>query len=170
MRSRSRNRSFVTLEVSRRRFGFRWLLHRRYIEGRGDLELPLCAASQMEKQGVASYWVGNGRTQEDLNRLTEYSISDGGLGDFVPAPFCHALGIDDYDPDNFGGKCFPKQISKLSLLFRGGPVPQSLLEAWPEIPPSNCAVTLFDYAYDGLIPRFEIDEFTFVFLGAYSYS
>ena len=124
----------------------------------------------MEKQGVASYWIGNGDTQQNLNRLTEYSISDGGLGDFVPAPFCRALGIDHYEPDYFGGKRFPKQLTKLRLLFHGDPVPQELLDAWPEVPPSNCAVTLIDYEYDGSQPSLEIDGFSFVFLGAYAYS
>ena len=124
----------------------------------------------MEKQGVASYWIGNGDSQEDLNRLTEYSISDCGIGDFVPAPFCRALGIGHYEPDYFGGKRFPKQLTKLRLLFHGDPIPQELLDAWPEVPPSNCAVALFDYEYSGAQSNFEIDGFTFVFLGAYAYS
>ena len=85
----------------------------------------------MEKQGIVSYWIGNGDTQQNLNRLTEYSISNGGHGDFVPAPFCRALGIDRYEPDYLGGKRFLKQLTNLRLMFHGDPIPQELLDAWP---------------------------------------
>ena len=124
----------------------------------------------MQKQGVANFWIGNGCNQRNLNRITEYTISDGGLGDFVPAPFCLALGIEQYEPDYFGGRVFPKQLTKLSLLFHGEPCLPQLQERWPEIPPSNSSVGMYDYEYDGRINEFEIENFSFIFLGYFPYS
>ena len=98
----------------------------------------------MKKHGTASFWIGNGDTQENLNRLTDYSIADEGLGNFIPARFCQVLGIEQYEPDYFGGRVFPKQLTKLSLLFHGAPAVPQLLEQWPEVPPSNCSVELYD--------------------------
>ena len=121
----------------------------------------------MRNQGIASYWIGNGQTQEKLNRIIEYTISDGGMGDFVPAPFCRALGIEQYEPDSIGGKVFPKQLTKARLLFGGDPVPPELQEKWPVVPPSNCAVAIFDYEYEGDITEFDIEGFHFTFLGSF---
>jgi len=123
----------------------------------------------MEKQGVASFWIGNGDTSETFNRITDYTISEGGLGDFVPSAFCLALRIDRYEPDYFGGHLFPKQLTKDSLLFHGSQVGQ-LLERWSDVPPSNCSIALYDYEYDGRIAEFEVENFRFKFLGAFPYS
>jgi|GEM_PF-6316107 len=113
-----------------------------------------------------SFWIGKGEDQDAFHKLLDYSISEDGLGDFMPAPFCREIGILKYDPDFFGGRIYRRPM-RLSLLIKGENCAQKVVEDWPDPPESNCCVILCGEPYLGEIKEFTLDGFTFHFLGAY---
>lgn len=117
----------------------------------------------MEKAGVVSIWVGTGHDRGAFSRMLEYRIEDDDF--FDPGRFCQAAGISSYDPDIFGGRYYPKPITRPSLLFKDAPdVADRISTLTPDMPPSNCYVLLYEYAYEG--PKsFRVDGFEFTFLG-----
>ena len=123
----------------------------------------------MKKEGIASIWIGKGKSRETFNQLLAYRITEDGMGEFEACRFCQALGIDDYDPDYFGGKFFPKDLTRLDLLFHGEPILSELKARWPTILPANCHVGLYNYEYAGRKKEFTIEGFKFIFLGCFDY-
>lgn len=89
----------------------------------------------MEMEGVVSVWIGVGIGNESFSRLLEYQITDD--GNFKACDFCQAIGVDSYDPDDFGGRYFPKVITRPKILFHGTELSSKVSERIPELPPSS---------------------------------
>ncbi len=121
----------------------------------------------MEKQGVVSIWIGNGPDRALFQQLLEYRITENGHGEWEACPFCRAIGIDSYDPDQFGGSFFAKQLSRPKILFHGTELPAKIEARMSELPPSNCYVLLYNFQYVGEPETFELDGFRFHFLGCF---
>ena len=118
----------------------------------------------------ATYWVGKGGSRSDLNRILEYSISDNGLGDFTPCAFCNAIGIVSYDPDFLGGNFFPKEISKLGILFNGDPLIEELKASVDRVQPSTSSVILISEELVLSPLKFIVESFEFSLLGSFEAS
>lgn len=118
----------------------------------------------------ATFWIGRGGSRAELNQLLEYSISDNGLGDFQPSPFCDHIGVQRYEPELLGGRYFPLPIDNLRLLFHGSPFLHQLQEDHTEVPSSDCVVSLVLDTQITSPADFEIGNIKFLLLGSYDSS
>ncbi len=120
----------------------------------------------MNRQCSVSVWVGRGENRRVFNHLLEYRIANEGLAAFQPCLFCQAYGIGSYDPDQFGGRFFPKDLP-LPLLFHETTFASEVTAVCANIEPANCYVLLFDYEYAGRLKDLYIAGFKFSFIGVY---
>ena len=120
----------------------------------------------MSEMDVVSVWLGQGQGRERFQELLDHRVSDDGLGEIVPAPFCRAFGIERYDPDSLGGFYLPRPTRMPVLLYDVAEKARIL----PDIDPStvaNCHVLLYGCAYAGATKRLTCDGFELWFVGSY---
>jgi hypothetical protein len=120
----------------------------------------------MQKTGVFSVWLGRGSSEDAFHELLEYSIDES--GNFRPAPFCRAVGIDEYDPDGFGGRYYSKPLPA-RLLLRDHRIPSEFVARLDASDvEANCCVALYDEEFQGA-PSQTVDGFRFWYLGSFPY-
>jgi hypothetical protein len=120
----------------------------------------------MNKKCPVSAWVGAGDNRAVFDQILEYHIAENGLGEFQPCAFCKAYGITSYDPDDFGGRFFPKTLP-FKLLFHETPFAAEVAARCAHVDPANCYVLLHDYEYHGTRKELSLAGFAFTFIGVF---
>ncbi len=127
----------------------------------------------MEKEGFVSLWLGNVKTDAELERLLAITYSDD--GDFVPSEFARHFEIVRYDDDVREAEFYEESSNDLGSLLEGFSyddkiIPEflSLLQNEP-LDEFNTVILLYNFKYTGKIDEVTIESNHLKFIGSVEY-